>query len=177
MPTTKFIHSGVSGVAGQALSLSAVRQDIELSLPLDLDTILTAFKTALAVNVVIPKLVDLPSDPNFIVIQYGGFDIDPVAHEGYYSFNFHLGKPGNKDVLPTSSQHIDYTLSRLKRLLLANPNFGGLAGIRTITGLSGDSGNGIYNKPGLQQATLTVVYAVSQPELNLANPGSVSVAT
>lgn len=168
------IATGITGVDPKRLDLVATPQDLELKLPIDLTTILEAFKNDLAISNVQSSVDELSELANpFCFVEWAGMSLNAQSGIAAYGFNIFVGKHRTaEDMTSHNSFHIDYSLHRIKRLLLANPFMGNQTGISGIEGIDIETGGdyqGIFNDPNLPEGKIQIRYFRNEPNITTAD--------
>lgn len=166
------IQSGYSNVSPATVTLKATVDKAMELLPYDFKLICEAFLAHLGVDAVTDR--DLPewSANRMLMIELVRNAETHESPEQTFTFNFHILKARVADSLceNASATYALYTVSRLRRLLAANGNLDGHAGLLRIDSIeiiTGSEWSSIFAPElgdQIDGATLTIQYTAATPE-------------
>lgn len=168
------ILSGRTGQPPKEHTFAATSEDFVLHFQEDLADICTAHKTLLGIDVVYNRFVPAPGKGKFIMCRFESVVAEPLSRSADYTYQLLIGRAGSQTAMKAAPAAftVEYTLERLIRMLQANGNFNGTAGIARLAGMQAavDSDNSPFVKGNLLElATLIVTYTRNEPELYPSN--------
>ena len=136
MATTVWVKSGLTSLQPSQIDFTASNENFELTFPTDLKTVISKYKDYFAITALYDKLVSTPADPNCIMIECIGTEYQPEQGTRTVTFRIWIFKPRSDQDTGQNSFSAAYTVHRILRLLTANKNFDGFAGINRVENLS-----------------------------------------